>query len=130
MLFWCPTSLGRFNTQPSLSFRDLGIFIDKDLTLRRHADAVVARCFSALGQLRGFHKSEPLPVLQTSVTWLARIRLDYGIAVLVDLPVIQLRRLHPVQNACRSSSHLRSTAVRSKDRCFDMSTHWLRVPQA
>ena len=62
-LLWCSTvrhrgqlpsgslSLGGFDVQPSTSVRNLGIYFDADLTLRRHIDVVVSRCFGALRQL-------------------------------------------------------------------------------
>ena len=69
----------------------------------------------------------PTSVLQTLVTSLVLTRLDYGNAVLVGLPVNQLRRLQSVQNAAarfifglKHHDHVTAALV---------NLHWLRVPE-
>jgi hypothetical protein len=46
-----PLSLGGCDTIPSSSMRDLGVFIDADLTMHQHVNVIVSRCFAALSQL-------------------------------------------------------------------------------
>jgi hypothetical protein len=138
-LLWCttvrhqgqlpsgPLSLGGFDVQPSTSVRNLGIYVDADLTLRRHVDVVVSRCFGALRQLRSIRQYVPSSVLQTLVTSLVLTRMDYGNAVLVGLPACQLRRLQSVQNAAARFIF----GLQRHDHVTDalISLHWLRVPE-
>jgi hypothetical protein len=138
-LLWCSTfrcqdrlpatsvSLGGFDVRPSNSVRDLGIYIDAAVSMRRHIDVIVARCFSALRQLRSVRQYVTLPVLQMLVTSLVLSRMDYGNGLLVGLPASQLRRLQSVQNAAarliynlRRYDHVTNALI-----CL----HWLRVPE-
>jgi len=138
-LLWCsnsrgvnrlpvsPMSLGGHIVDASSSVRDLGIYLDADLSMRRHIDVVVSRCYSVLRQLRSIRQYVSLPVFQTLVTTLLLSRLDYGNAVLYGLPAVQLRRLQSVQNAAarlifglKRSDHLTDALI-----CL----HWLRVPE-
>lgn len=66
---------------------DLGIRLDSDMCSCRHNDAIVARCFAVLRQLRSVSST----VFQTLVT----TQLDYGgaAALLQSVPLISgLRR--------------------------------------
>jgi hypothetical protein len=112
---------------PSKSVRDLGVFIDSDLTFRSHIDVIVSRCFAALRRLRAIRRYVSVPTLRTLVTSLVLSRLDYCNSVLVGLPACQLHRLQAVQNAAarfvfniRRSEHITDALI-----CL----HWLRVPE-
>jgi hypothetical protein len=107
--------------------RDLGIFIDADLSMAAHVSRTVSRCFSVLRQLRSVRRSLTTSAFQTLMTSLVATRLDYGNAVLYGIAGNQLRRLQAVLNAgarlifgLRRSDHV-SDAL--------MSLHWLRVPE-
>ena len=43
-----PLSLGGHEIFPSTSVRDLGVFIDADLTMHQFVNVIVSRCFAAL----------------------------------------------------------------------------------
>jgi len=47
--------------------RDLGIFIDADLSMRSHVQRTVAGCFAVLRQLRSVRRSAPSSVFQTLI---------------------------------------------------------------
>jgi len=83
---------------PARSVRDLGIYIDADLSMRAHVKRTVSRCFAALRQLRQIHRAVPTATLQMLVVALVHSRLDYGNAVLVAVPAYLVRRLLSVLN--------------------------------
>ena len=103
------------------------MYIDADLSMRRHVSQTVSRCFAALRQLRTIRRYVPVPVFQTLVTSLVLSRLDFGNCILSGLPAIQIRRLQSVQNAAarmvfnlRRSDHVTDALI-----CL----HWLRVAE-
>jgi len=78
-VLWCatarrqhqlPRSTYRVGTDaitPSTTVRDLGIFIDSDLSMQSHVQRTVAGCFAVLRQLRSIRQSVPTSVFQTLV---------------------------------------------------------------
>ena len=109
------------------SVRDLGIYIDADLSMRTHVQRTVSRCFAALRQLRQIRQLVPPTTFQTLVVVLVLSRLDYGNGVLVGLPAYLVRRLQSVLNASARLIH----HLRRSDHITDalVSLHWLRVPE-
>jgi len=112
---------------PVSSVRDLGIYIDSDLSMMTHVSKTVSACFASLRQIRSIRRSITRPVLQSLVAALTLTRLDYGCSTLAGLPARQLNRLQAVLNAAarlvysaRKSEHV-SPLLRD--------LHWLRVPQ-
>jgi len=108
---------------PALFVRDLGIYIDADLSMQIHVQRTVSRCFAALRQLCQIHRC----VSATTFQMLVHSRLDYGNSVLVDIPAYLLRRLQSVLNAvAQLIFHLKRC-----DHTTDafVSLHWLRVPE-
>ena len=75
--------------------RDLGIYIDSDVSMRSRVTKTVSSCFAVLRQLRGIRRS----VLQSLVTSLVLTRLDYGNSTLVGIPLYLLKRLQSVMNS-------------------------------
>ena len=112
---------------PAMYVRDLGIYLDRDLSMKTHVQRTVSRCFAALRQLRQIRHSVPAATFQTLVVALIHSRLDYGNSVLVGLPAYLIRRLQSVLNAAaRLIFHLRRS-----DHISDalVCLHWLRVPE-
>lgn len=91
--------VGLDQVAPSSSVRNLGIYIDTDLSMSKHITQTVARCFGALRQLRSIRKLISAEVLQRLVVTLVITRLDYGNATLAGQPAYQLHRLQAVLNA-------------------------------
>ena len=71
---------------PVSCVRDLGIYVDGDLSMRTHVKRAVSCCFAALRQLRQIRRSVPTATFQTLVVALVHYRLDYGNGVLVGIP--------------------------------------------
>ena len=68
--FQLPTSglrVGDDVITPSKSVRDLGVFLDSELTMRTHVSRTVSRCFFAMRQLRSVRRSVPSDVFQSLV---------------------------------------------------------------
>jgi len=93
LVFHCPPSTPAANhssqsrarsRQPFTLGRDLGIFIDADLSMRIHIQQTVASCFATLRQLRSIRRSVPASVYQSLVVALVWSRLDYGNITLID----------------------------------------------
>ena len=78
---------------PALFVRDLGIYIDANLSMRIHVQRTVSRCFAALRQLRQIRRCVPATTFQMLVIALVHSRLDYGNSVLVGIPAYLLLRL-------------------------------------
>lgn len=138
-VMWCTTSrrqhllpasalsVDGVMVDPVTSVRDLGIYIDADLSMRTHVQRTVSRCFAVLRQLRQIRRLVPPATFQTLVVVLVLSRLDYGNGVLVGLPAYLVRRLQSVLNA----SARMIFQLRRFDHITDAlaSLHWLRVPE-
>ena len=69
--------VGADTVTPTTSVRDLGIYIDSDLSMRTQVTRTVAGCFAVLRQLRSICRSVPDPVFQSLVVSLVLTKLDY-----------------------------------------------------
>jgi len=112
---------------PVSCVRDLGIYVDADLSMRTQVIRTCSKCVAALRQLRSIRRSVSNDVLQSFVVALVFSRLDYESATFAGLPKQLLDRLQSVQNAVR---RLIFTACR-QDHVQPLlrSLHWLRVPE-
>lgn len=122
-----PLMVGPDAVSPVRSVRDLGIYIDSDLSMKAHVSKTISGCFAALRQIRSIRRSLTRPVLKSLVASLVLSRLDYGIATLAGLPARQLNRLQSVLNAaarlvCHGRKYDHITPL-----LYDL--HWLRVPE-
>ena len=84
---------------PVKSVRDLGIYIDADLSMRMHVKKTGSCCFAALRQLRQIRRHVPTSTFQKLVVALVHSRLHYGNGVLVGIPAHLMCRLQSVLNA-------------------------------
>lgn len=112
---------------PVQCVRDLGIYVDSDLSMRTHVQRTVSSCFAVLRQLRSIRRSVSRPVMTSLVVSLVLTRLDYGSATLAGLPSILLNRLQSVLNAAARLVH----CARRNDHITPIlrDLHWLRVPE-
>lgn len=119
--------IGSTVVAPCKAVRDLGVYIDADLTMRVHVQRTVSRCFASLRQLRSIRRSVPTSVFKSLVAALVLSRLDYCNSLLINLPASLIQRLQSVQNAAarlifnmRRCEHITDALV---------SLHWIRVPE-
>jgi len=83
----------------SATVRDLGVFIDQDLTMKTHVQQTASRCFATLRPLRSIRRCIPTFVFHSLVSALVLSRLDYCNSLLIDLPLTHIQRLQSVQYA-------------------------------
>ena len=62
-----PLLIDGCSVSPVKSVRDLGIYIDSDLSMRTRVKRTVSRCFASLRQLRQIRHSVPTATLQMLV---------------------------------------------------------------
>ena len=110
-ILWCTSSrrqhqlpvtqltVGNHQVTPVTSVRNLGIYMDSDLSMRTHVIRTAAGCFAVLRRIRSIRRSVTQPVLQSLVVALVLSRLDYGSTVLFGLPQQLVDKLQSVQNA-------------------------------
>lgn len=105
--------------------RNLGVFLDEDLSMADHISRVVSRGFLELRKLRSIITSVTREVALTLVHALVCTRLDYCNSLLAQINVTQLKRLQSLQNAAaRLITETRMNQHISPVLCV---LHWLPV---
>ena len=94
-----PVRLGNDWISPSSSVRDLGVFLDSELTMQAHVGHITRVCFMMLRQIRTVAAQLPSFATKALVTSLVLSKLDYCNSVMVGLPKTLTRRLQFVVNA-------------------------------
>jgi hypothetical protein len=103
-----PTRIGNDLITSSTSVRDLGVYLDADLSMQSHVHNTVSKCFAMLRQLCSIRQSVSASAYQTLIVSLVLTKLDYGNAVMSGLPVHLIQHLQSVMNAAaRSNAGLR-----------------------
>ena len=122
-----PVRIGTTDVQPVSSTRDLGVYIDANMSMRTHVTAVVRACFADLRQIRSVRRSLSRHALLTLVRALIVSKADYCNSVLAGIPGQLQDRLQSVLNA---AARLVFSARRSKRTTpLLRELHWLRVPE-
>ena len=110
-LMWLGSSqlLDRITTQDALvlgtrtafsdTARDLGVVIDRELSLAAHVSSVCRSGYNQLHQLRPVVRSLSMHATKTPVQAFISCRLDYCNSLLYDISDGLLRRMQSVQNA-------------------------------
>jgi hypothetical protein len=91
--------VGTGQVEPVSAARNLGVFVDGELSMRSHISHVAASCFGAMRQIRSIRRSLPSAALEMLVTSLVHSRLDYCNVVFAGLPSCDMRRLQSVLNS-------------------------------
>ena len=101
--------VGSAQVNPATSVRDLGVYLDSDLSMKSHITRLVCSCFGVLRQIRSIRRSLPRESVLTLVSSLVTSQLDYCNVAYAGLPCCELDRFQSVMNR---TSHSRSTASR------------------
>ena len=111
--------------EPATLIRDLGMYLDNELSMRQHIARVTRSCFYQLRRIRSLSRQLGRDVTQQLVSSFVLSRLDYGNALLAELPASTLAPLQRVQNAAarlilniKPSDHITSAFIQ---------LHWLPV---
>ena len=110
---------------PSDTVRNLGAFLDSDMSMGAHVSHVTRACFSTLRHIKSVASSLSPKSLNTLVTSLVFSKLDYCNSVLAGLPKFLIRRLQSVMNAAARLV----VRARKYDRISPIlqELHWLTV---
>jgi hypothetical protein len=92
-------SVGGTVITSSAGARNLGVFFDQHLDMRKHITNVCRQCYYQLRQLRVICHNLPKDVLKTLLHAFVSTRLDYCNALFYGLPKSDIRKLQSVQNA-------------------------------
>ena len=122
-----PVIIGGNSVHPASVVRDLGVWIDRGLSMSTHVTKVVAGCFAVLRQLNSIRRSVSRESLIGLVVSLVLTRLDYCNAVLAGLPAYQLDRLQSAINAAARMIYRASQYDHVSSLLKEL--HWLRVPE-
>ena len=91
--------LGSVDIKPSNMVRDLGVWLNSELTMHDHISRTVSSCFSHLRRLRQLRGVVCRSTMQRLVSALVLSRFDYWNAALFGLPSTTLDPLRRVHNA-------------------------------
>ena len=137
---WCASSrrqhqIDRSNFQvgqdvvpPATMVRNLGLYMDNDLSMSVHITKLVGTCFGLLRQIRSIKRSLPNEAMLSLITSFITSRLDYCNVAFAGLPQHSIDRLQAVLNA---AAHL-SCGARKFDHITPLlrdRLHWLSVPE-
>lgn len=137
--FGMPSSLSKLDTadlalhtgtvtiQPCDVVRDLGVYFDKNLSMRNHISLITRNCFYQLRRLRPICRLLGRQVAQRLVSAFVLSRIDYCNSLLAELPASTLSPLQRCQNAAarlvlnlKTSDHITPALI---------ELHWLPVKQ-
>jgi len=94
-----PVRIGSTNVLLVTSVRDLGLYIDCDVSLQTHVTVTVRSCFAALRQIRSVRRCLPRHALLSLIRALVICMVDYCCSVLAVVSCQLLYRLQSILNA-------------------------------
>ena len=114
---------------PSVVERNLGVYVDGELSMKDHINKLARTCFFQLRQLRTIRRSLTKEATRLLLHAFVVSRLDYWKnALFTGLPFQSLGRLQLIQNAdarlfggLRKYDHVTAT--------MKSELHWLRIPE-
>jgi len=118
-----PLPVGNLNVEPVSSVRDLGVYLDTDMSMDTHITQLVCTCSASCDRYAAYVARS----LATLITAFILSKVDYCNVMLSGLPKRDLERVQSVINA---AAHL-TTGVRKYDHVMPLlkDLHWLRVPE-
>ena len=115
------------NIFPSKSVRNLGISMDRDLTMSTQISKTIQMCFTSLCQIRSIKGCLTMDSLKTLASALVLSRIDYGNMALVSLPKVATQSFQSIIN---TTARL-ITGVRKYDHITPVlkELHWLKIDE-
>ena len=110
---------------PSDSVKNLGVYFDKDLSMKTHINKLLQMSFASLRKIRSIKIYPNQESLETLVSALILSRIDYGNIVVMGLPKLQTQKIEFIINM--------TARLISGTRAFDHITlvlkdlHWLKI---
>ena len=123
----CFVRVFKSNIFPSKSLRNLGISMDRDLTMSMQISKTIQTCFTFLRQIRSIKGCLTMDSLKTLVSDLVLIFIDYGNVVLASLPEVATQSIQSIIN---TTARL-ITGVRKYDHITPVlkELHWLKIDE-
>jgi len=119
--------VGNSAVLPQSVVRDLGVYIDADVTMSAHVTATIRACFTALRQIRSVRRSLTQDALLTQIRSLVITKLDFCCSMLAGVSGSLMQRLQSVLNAAaRLVFSMRRSAHTTP---LLRELHWLKVPE-
>jgi len=118
-------SVGSDIIRPSTVVRDLGVFVDAELTFREHVRRVTSSCFFQQRCLRHIRKHVRRQVMKQLVLAFVISRLDYCNSILAGLPKGLISQLQRVQNSAARLVLGLQPRDHIKPALFEL--HWLPI---
>jgi hypothetical protein len=113
---------------PANVVRNLGVYIDGELSMRDHINRLSRTCYFQLRQLRTVRRSLTPEATRLLLHSFVVSRLDYCNSLFVGLPSCTLSKLQLIQNAAaRLFGGLRKNDHVSE--VMEKKLHWLRIPE-
>ena len=112
------------NIFPSKSVRNLGISMDRDLTMSTQISKTIQMCFTSLRQIKSIKGCLTMKTLESA---LVLSRIDYGNMALVSLPKVATQSIQSIIN---TTARL-ITGVRKYDHITPVlkELHWLKIDE-
>lgn len=111
--------------EPTSCVRDLGVFLDCELSMKQHIGKVASACFYHLRRLRQVRRILGETVVARLVSAFILSRLDYCNSVLANLPKKSIEPLQRVQNA--AARLVKNLGPRDHVSSALRELHWLPV---
>ena len=105
--------------------RDLGVYLDSELSMEHHISTVVRACFFHLRRLKSIRRILGADVTSGLVSAFVTTRMDYCNSILAALPQSSIDPLQRVQNA--AARLITGTGTREHITPALQSLHWLPV---
>jgi len=119
--------IGNTDMLPLSAVRDLGVYVDADVTMSAHVTTTVRAYFAALRQIPSVRCSLTQDALLTLIRSLVITKLDFCCSALTGVSGLLMQRLQSVLNA---AARLVFSARRSEHTTpLLRELHWLKVPE-
>ena len=115
------------NIFPSKSVRNLGVYMDRDLTMSTQISKTIQMCFTSLRQIRSIKGCLTMESLKTLASAIVLSRIDYDNMALVSLPKVATQSIKSIIN---TTARL-ITGVRKYDHITPVlkELHWLKIDE-